>query len=88
MLVAQPLENPLGRVALLFTFRLVSFQDLVDGPEPGAQLGPAHGLLPPVAGWRRVPQHFPHCLAGQTELPGHLAFTHLLDDDRSPNPRV
>jgi hypothetical protein len=75
-------------VALLLAFRLVCFQDLIDSPDPGTQLGPAHGLQPPVAGWHRISQHFPHCLASQPELPGRLAFTHLLDDHRSPNPRV
>ena len=88
MLVAQSLEDPLGGVALLPSFRLVFFQDLVDGPDPGAQLRPTRWLLPPVSGWHRVPQHLPHCLASQPELPGSLAFTHLIDDDRSPNPRV
>jgi hypothetical protein len=63
-------------------------QDLIDRPDPGAQLGPAHGLLPPVAGWHCIQQHLPHSLASQPELPGHLALTHLVDDDRSPNPRV
>ena len=88
MFGAQPLEDPLGGVALLLAFRLICFQDLVDAPDPGTQLGPAHGLQSPVARWHRVPHHLPHCLASQSELPGHLAFTHLLDDDRSPYPRV
>ncbi len=88
MLVAQPLEDPLGGVTLLLAFRLVVFQDLVDDPDPGVQLGPAHRLLPPVARWHRVPQHLPHRLASQPELLGRLAFTHLVDDDRSPHPRV
>jgi len=39
MLVAQPLEDPLGRVTLLLAFCLVFFQNLIDGPDPGAQLG-------------------------------------------------
>jgi hypothetical protein len=53
VLVAQPLEDPLGRVTLFLAFRLVLFQDLVDGSKPGPQLGPAHRLLPLVAGRRR-----------------------------------
>ena len=57
-------------------------------PTHGVQLRPAHRLLPPIAGRHRVPQHLPHRLASQPELPGRLAFTHLVDDDRSPNPRI
>ena len=57
-------------------------------PDPGVQLRPAHRLLPPVARRHRVPQHLPHRLASQPELPGRLAFAHLVDDDRSPNPRI
>jgi hypothetical protein len=88
VLVPQPLEDPLGRVTLLFAFSLVLFQDLIDGSHPSVQLGPTYRLLPPVAGRHCVPQHLPHCLASQPELPGRLAFTHLVDHDRSPHPRV
>jgi hypothetical protein len=88
VLVAQPLEDPLGGVTLLPAFRLVVFQNLIDGPDPGAQLGPTYGLQPPVTRWHCVPQHLPHCLARQPELPGRLALAHLVDDDCSPNPRV
>jgi len=65
VLVAQPLEAPLGGVALLPAFRLLVFQDLVDGAHPRFQLRPARRLLPPVARWHRVPQHLPHGLASQ-----------------------
>src|ERR1700722_255806 len=88
VLVAQPLEDPLGRVALLPAFRLVAFQDLVDGSGPGIQLGPTHRLLPPIARRHRVPQHLPHRLASQSELLGRLALAHLVDDDRSPHSRI
>jgi hypothetical protein len=74
-MIAQPLEDPLGRVALFFAAGLVVFQDLVDGSDPGVQLGPACGLLPPVARWHCVPQHFPHLLASQ---PNSLAVSRSL----------
>jgi hypothetical protein len=59
----------LARVRLLLAPCLVFFQDLVDGSDPGVQLGPARWLLPPVAGWHCITQHLPYCLASQTELP-------------------
>jgi hypothetical protein len=76
------------RVALFFAAGLVVFQDLVDGSDPGVQLGPAHRLLAPVTGRHCVPQHLPHRLASQPELLGRLALAHLVDDNRSPNPRI
>src|SRR5260221_7323526 len=88
VLIAQPFEDPFGRMTLLFATRLVVFQNLVDGSHPGVRLGSARWLLPPIAGRNRVPQHLPYGLASQPELAGRLAFTHLLDDDRSPNPRI
>jgi hypothetical protein len=63
VLVAQPFEDPLGRMPLFLPPRFVVFQDLVDGSDPGIQLAPARRLLPPVAGRDRIPQHLPHRLA-------------------------
>jgi hypothetical protein len=47
--VSQSLKDPLGRVALFLATCLVFFQDLIDGSNPGVQLGPARGLLPLAA---------------------------------------
>jgi len=88
VLVAQPFEDPLGRVPLLLPPRVVVFQNLVDGSDLGVQLGPARWLLPPVAGRDRIPQHLPYGLASEPELAGRLALAHLVDDHRSPNPRI
>jgi hypothetical protein len=39
VLVAQPLEDPLGGVPLLLAFNLVLFQNLVDDPDQAPSLG-------------------------------------------------
>jgi hypothetical protein len=88
VLVAQPLEDALGGVTLLLAFRLVLFQDLIDGADPGVQFRPARRLLPPIAWRHRIPQHLADRVTSQPELPGRLAFTHFVDDDRSPNTRI
>lgn len=62
LLLRPRLTNPRplfdSSVPLLPACCLVLFQDLVDGLR--AQLGPTHGLRPPVTGWYGVPQHLPH----------------------------
>ena len=88
VLVAQPLKDPLSRVPLLLAARLIPFQDLIDDSDPGAQFGSAHWLLSLIAGWHCVSQHLPHCFARQPELPGRLAFAHLVDHHRSPDARI
>jgi hypothetical protein len=88
VLVTQAFEDPLGCVTLFLTTGLVVFQDLIDGSDPGVQLGPAYRLLTPISRRHCIPQHLPHRLASQPELLGRLALTHLVDDDRSPNPRI
>ncbi len=57
-------------------------------PTQASSFGPARRLLPPIARRHRIAQHLPHRLASQPELLGRLAFAHLVDDDRSPNPRI
>jgi len=54
----------------------------------GVQFRPARRLLPPIAWRHRIPQHLADRLASQLELPGRFAFTHFVDDDRSPNTRI
>ena len=49
VLVPQPLEDPLGRVALLLENLEVLFQDPVDNAGEGLQLGAPGGSLPPVS---------------------------------------
>ena len=49
VLVAQPLEDALGRVALLPGDLVVFFKDAVDDAGVGLQLGPSGRCLPPVA---------------------------------------
>ena len=50
ILVPQPLEDPLGRVALLPGNAEVLLQYPVDDAGEGLQLGAAGRILPPVAG--------------------------------------
>ena len=75
VLVAQPLEDPLGGVALLPALRLVVFQDLVDNAHPRIQLRPARRLPPPVPRgtgyrsiFRTVSRASPNCLAASRSL--------------------
>ena len=49
VLVAQPLEDALGGVALLPGDLVVFFKDAVDDAGVGLQLGPSGRSLPPVA---------------------------------------
>ena len=49
VLVAQPLEDALGRVALLLGDLVVFFKDAVDHAGVGLQLGPSGRALPAVA---------------------------------------
>ena len=49
VLVAQPLEDALGGVALLLGDLVVFFKDAVDHAGVGLQLGPSGSSLPPVA---------------------------------------
>ena len=51
VLVAQPLEDALGRVALLPGDLVVFFKDAVDDAGVGLQHGPSGRSLPPVARW-------------------------------------
>ena len=60
MLVPEPLEDPLGCVALLSGDLSVSFQYGVNHPAEGLQLGPAGWVLAPVAWWYRIGQHLAH----------------------------
>ena len=49
ILVAEPLEDPLGGVPLLPGGLLVVLEDLVDDGEEGVELGPGAGRGPPIA---------------------------------------
>ena len=71
------LERLETRLALAAVATNDFFHDLIDRPDPGAQLGPADWLLAPVTRRRRVSQHLPHRLASQPELPGRFELAHL-----------
>ena len=57
LLVPQPIEDPLGGVALLAVDLLVILHDLVDDPRKRADLGLGPFLALPVARWLAVGQH-------------------------------
>ena len=56
-LVAEPLEDPPGGVALLGSHLLIVVQDLLDEARVIRKLGAAHRHLPPVPGRRRARDH-------------------------------
>ena len=77
--VPQPLEDPLGRVALLPGNAQVRLQYPVDDAGEGLQLGPFRRILPPVVRRDRVGGHLAHCVPVQAEHPGRLPNAHAFD---------
>ena len=88
ILVPQPLEDPLRRVALLPGNAQVRLQDPVDDADEGLQLGPLGRYLPPVARRDRIGQHFAHGVPVHAKLSGDLPNTHPLHHHRPANPQI
>ena len=86
VLVPQPLEYPLGRVALLPETPEVVLQDPVDDTSEGLQLGTPGGSLPPVTRRDGVGQHLAHRVPVQPKLSGDLPNTLALHHHRPANP--
>ena len=88
ILVPQPLEDPLRRVALLPGNAQVRLQDPVDDAGEGLQLGLPGWILPPVA-WRdRVGGHLAHCVPVQAKHPGGLPDAHPFHHHCLADPQV
>ena len=86
--VAQPLEDPLGRVPLLARRLPVGLQDRLDHPEQRAQLGLPRRLATHIARRRRIPAHLGHRLPAQPKHPGRLAPAAAIHQHKSTNRRV
>ena len=68
MLVAEPLKDPLGRMALLAVPSLILDQPLVDDGGKSVQLGPLDRRRPAVARRHRKAQHLLHAVARDPEM--------------------
>ena len=90
VLVPQPLEDPVRRVALLARYvRIrVRLQDRVDDTGEPVQLGPPDRLRPAVARRRRVAQHLLHRATVDAEPPARLVMAQTLVDNRQSNRRI
>ena len=76
VLVAQPLEHPLGRVPLLAVNPAIPLQPAVDDQRESVQLRPLHGRCAPVAGRNRERQDLADTVARDVEMPCRLPLAH------------
>ncbi len=88
VLVAQPLEDPFGRMPLFAWCRPVLIENTINHTREGIKLGTANRLAPPIARRRRVAQHLGNRLAVKTENPRRLANRHPIDVASTPNPTI
>ncbi len=88
MLVAEPFEDPFGRVPLLARRRAVLLKNAIDDAGEGIELGTPYRLAAPIARRHRIAQHLGYRLAVKTENPGRLANRHPLDVARAPNTAI
>jgi hypothetical protein len=81
VLVAEPLEDPSGGMALLPGGLLVVLEDLVDEGQEGFELGPGSG--DDAAVWRRlgVIEDLPEGIPVDVELAADGAFALAVDED-------
>ena len=86
MLVPEPLEDPLGCVALLPGTPEVVYQDLVDDASEGLQLRTPGRSLSPVARRHRVGQNLAYGVPVQAEHPGDLPYAHPVHHHRPSDP--
>ena len=84
----EPLEDALGRVALLPGDHVIVFEDPVDDACKGFQLGAPGRSLPPVARRDGVRQHLPYSVPVQPERPGGLPDAQTLHHHRPADPQI
>jgi hypothetical protein len=72
LFIAQPLEDPLGRVSLLLRGLAIVFENLVNDREKRFQLPLRPWLALPVTRWLRVRQDLLQRVPAQTVLPARL----------------
>ena len=88
VLVPEPLEDALGRVALLPGDLMVLFEDPVNDARKGLQLGAPGCSLPPVTRRNGVGHHFPYSVPVQPEHPGGLPNAQTLHHHRPADPQI
>ena len=88
MLVAQPLEDPLGGMLLLGRASPVRLQDGGDHRQQRPQLGLARRPRPHIPRRRRVPAHLGNRIPAQPENPGCLPPAMPLEEHEPPDRRV
>ena len=88
VLVAQTLENPLGRVTLLDGCDPVRLQDRIDHRQQRPQLRLLDRLRARVARRQREPAHLGNRLAIEPKYPGCLTTRVAVDENKLPNGRV
>ena len=88
VLIPEPLEDALGRVALLPGAPQVVLQDPVDNAGKRLQLGPLWRRLPAITRRDRIGQHLAHRVPVQTKLSGNLPNTLTLHHHRPANPQI
>src|SRR4051812_5215997 len=85
MLVAEPLEDPLGGVPLLPGGLLVILEDLVDDGEEGVELGPGAGLGPPIARGLGVSEDLGQRVPVDVELAASGPLAQAVNEDATPD---
>jgi hypothetical protein len=88
ILIAKPLENPLGGVLLFGRHSLIIRQDLIDDAGKPIQLRLGRGRPPPVAGRSRKRAHLIDRLARDAEQPCRLTPAPTFHEDRLSNPQI
>jgi len=88
ILIAKPLENPLGGMLLLGRHALIIRQDLIDDAGKPIQLRPDRGRPPPVPGRSRKRAHLIDRLAREAEQACRLTPAPTVHEDRLPNPQI
>ena len=88
ILIAKPLENPLGGVLLFGRHSLIIRQDLIDDAGKPIQLRLGRGRPPPVAGRSRKRAHLIDRLARDAEQARRLTPAPTFHEDRLSNPQI
>jgi len=85
VLLAEALENPLGRVPLLGRRRPVGLQDRVDHRDQRSELRPPRLLGAHIARRRRKPAHLGDRVPAQTKCPRRFPSAFSFNENKLPN---
>ncbi len=88
VLLLQPLEDALGRVALLLRRAQIIFEYAVYDARVRLKLGAMGRALPAVSRWHGVREHLAHGVSVQTEHPGRLPDAHPLYQARLAHAQI